>query len=49
VTEFVSPFQHLPFRAIQARVVQGNAAGLLDQVILTVRQGRRSVSDVFFV
>jgi uncharacterized delta-60 repeat protein len=43
-TEFLSPFQQPVFRNIQVSAVQGNGAGLPDQVLLTARKGRRSVS-----
>jgi uncharacterized delta-60 repeat protein len=43
-TEFLSPFQQPAFHGIQASAVQGNGAGLPDQVLLTARKGRRTVS-----
>jgi uncharacterized delta-60 repeat protein len=47
--EFLSPFQHPPYSAIQASAVQGNGAGLPDEVLLTARRGRHTVSATFIV
>jgi hypothetical protein len=43
-TEFLSPMQHPTFHNIQASAVQGNGAGVPDQVILLGQRGRRLVS-----
>jgi len=43
-TEFLCPFQQRAYHNIQVSAVQGNNAGLPDQVLLTARRGRRTVS-----
>jgi uncharacterized delta-60 repeat protein len=43
-TEFLSPMQQPTFRGIQVSTVQGNGAGIPDQVLLTGRRGRRLVN-----
>jgi hypothetical protein len=42
-TEFLSPLQHPAFHGIQVSTVEGNGAGVPDQVILTGLRGRRFV------
>jgi hypothetical protein len=43
-TEFLCPLQQPAFRGIQVQTIQGNNAGLPDQVLLTGRKGHRTVS-----
>jgi uncharacterized delta-60 repeat protein len=47
--KFLSPFQHPTFSAIQASAVQGNGAGLPDEVLITARRGRHTVRATFIV
>jgi uncharacterized delta-60 repeat protein len=42
--QFLSPFQQPAFHGIQVSTVEGNGAGVPDQVILTGRRGRRFVN-----
>jgi hypothetical protein len=45
--EFVAPFQKPTFKAIQVSVRDSNGDGVPDQVVVTARKGRRSMTAVF--
>ena len=41
---FLSPLQQPPFHGIQVSTVEGNRAGIPDQVILMGQRGRRFIN-----
>jgi hypothetical protein len=46
-SQFPSPFQQAGFKDIQVRVGNSNGNGVPDQVILTARKGKKTVTAVF--
>jgi hypothetical protein len=45
--QFISPFQKPAFKGISVTVRDSNGDGLADQVVLTARKGRKTVTRVF--
>jgi hypothetical protein len=46
-SQMLSPFQQPVFKSIQVRVVDSNDHGIPDQVVLTARKGKRTVTMMF--
>jgi hypothetical protein len=47
VGQITSPFQKPAFRAIQVSVRDSNGDGMPDEVVLTARKGKRTVTATF--
>jgi hypothetical protein len=45
--EFASPFQQPAFKNIQVSIRDGNGDGVPDEVVVTARKGKKTMTAVF--
>jgi hypothetical protein len=46
-SEFASPFQSPPFKNIQVSVRDTNGDGVADEVVVTAKKGKKTLTDLF--